>query len=44
MYWVEKYSKSDDLQGNYDYHENIQLVNTQPGLYFFNNIDGSKRK
>jgi hypothetical protein len=28
-----KISKSDDL--NYDYYENIQLVNTQPGLILF---------
>jgi hypothetical protein len=26
-------------KGNYDY-ENIQLVNTQPGLYFLTIIDG----
>ncbi|PKH66911.1 propanediol utilization protein [Flavobacterium sp. ALD4] len=31
-------------RGNYDYNENIQLVNTQPGFYFLTIIDGSKKE
>jgi hypothetical protein len=36
------FEKAMIYSGNYDYYENIQLVNTQPGLYFLTIIDGSK--
>jgi subtilisin-like proprotein convertase family protein len=38
------FEKAMSYRGSYDYQENIQLVNTQPGFYFLTIIDGSKKE
>lgn len=38
------FEKALEFKSNYDYNENIQLENVQPGLYFLTIIDGSKKE
>ncbi|WP_245744820.1 zinc-dependent metalloprotease [Flavobacterium frigoris] len=38
------YEKTFEFRDRYDYNENIQVENIQPGLYFLTIIDGSKKE